>query len=124
MAETAHNCNRIFRKNNQQPVSGTRLFCPKGERLADDFVQLGFGFAAAEGEGAGEMLPIVQREAVKFAGDEGFQRGAFLHVARVLQQVRGEIGQLLFLRGDTMSILPRNTNARLCSLNMNFVSRP
>ena len=48
---------------------------PEGEGLADDFVQLGLGFAAAEGERAGEMLPIVQRQAVKFAGDEGFQRG-------------------------------------------------
>jgi hypothetical protein len=44
--------------------------------LADDFVQLGFGFAAAESERAGEMLPIVQRQAVKFAGDEDFQRGS------------------------------------------------
>jgi len=45
------------------------------------------------------MFPILQRQAVKFAGDEGFQRGVFLHVARIFQQLRGEIGQLLFLRG-------------------------
>ena len=91
--------------------------------MADDFVQfcLGFGIAA-EGEGAGEMFPVVRRQAVKFAGDEDFQRGAFLHVARIFQQLPGEFGQLLFLRGAEMSVLTRNTNARLCSLNMNFIS--
>jgi len=36
------------------------LSCPKREGLADDFVQLGFGFAVAEGEGAREMFPIVR----------------------------------------------------------------
>ena len=46
--------------------------------LADDFFQFGFGIAAAEGEGAGEMLPILQRQSVKFAGDEDFQCGALL----------------------------------------------
>lgn len=60
---------------------------PKRERLADDGVQFGFRVRiAAEGEGAGEMFPIVRREAVKFAGDEDFQRGAFLHVVRIFQQ--------------------------------------
>jgi hypothetical protein len=43
-------------------------------------------------------LPNFQRQTVKFAGDEDFQRGAFFHGARVVQQLRGEIGQLLFLR--------------------------
>ena len=35
--------------------------------MADDFVQFLFGGAAAEGEGAGEIFPIVQRQAVKVA---------------------------------------------------------
>jgi len=47
--------------------------------LADDFIQLGFGFAAAEGERAGEMFPVVRQQAVKLAGDEDFQRGARLN---------------------------------------------
>ena len=55
------------------------LLWPKGEGLADDFVQLGFRVAAAEGEGEGEMFPVVRRQAVKFAGDEVFQRGARLN---------------------------------------------
>ena len=93
--------------------------------MADDFVEFSFRFRiAAEGEGAGEMFPIVQRQAVKFAGDEDFQRGAFLHVARIFQQLGGGLGQLLFLRVTRKLILAWNTNARLCSLNMNFISRP
>ena len=55
------------------------LIFPEGNGLADDFVQLGFRVAATEGEGAGEMFPILQRQAVKFAGDEDFQRGARLN---------------------------------------------
>jgi hypothetical protein len=68
MAEWRENCNRKFCNPAGQPDGGTRLFCPKSEGLADDVVQFGFGFAAAEGEGAGEMLPTSQREGVKFAG--------------------------------------------------------
>jgi hypothetical protein len=60
-------------------LAQSSLIFPEREGLADDFVQLGFGFAAAEGEGAGEMFPIFGRKAVKFAGDEGFQRGARLN---------------------------------------------
>lgn len=81
--------------------------------LANDFIQLGFGIAAAEGEGAGEMPPILQREAVKFAGDEHFQRGAFICIARVFQKLGGKLGRFLFLRGGELSVLTRNTNARL-----------
>lgn len=33
---------------------------PERERLANDFVQFGFRLAAAEGEGGGEMLPVLQ----------------------------------------------------------------
>lgn len=33
---------------------------PERERLADDFVQFRFRLAAAEGEGGGEMLPVLQ----------------------------------------------------------------
>jgi hypothetical protein len=29
------------------------------------------------------VLPVGQREVVKFAGDESFQRGAFRHGARI-----------------------------------------
>ena len=71
---------------------------PKRKRLADDFVQLRLGFAAAEGERTGEMFPVVQRQAVKFVGDEDFQRRAFLHVAWIFKKLRGKLGQLLFLR--------------------------
>jgi len=42
------------------------------------FVQLLFGRAAAEGECAGEMFPVVERQAVKFASESLAQRGPFL----------------------------------------------
>jgi hypothetical protein len=45
---------------------------PEHDRLADDFVQLFLGRAAAEGEASSQVFPVVQREAVKFAGDEDF----------------------------------------------------
>jgi hypothetical protein len=32
------------------------------------FVELGFGFAAAEGEGGGEVLPVLTAQAVAVAG--------------------------------------------------------
>lgn len=56
-------------------INQSNGFLPKAHGLPDDFVQLLFGGAAAESEGAGEMFPIVQRQPVKFAGDEDFQRG-------------------------------------------------
>ena len=62
----------------------TRL-CPKSKGQPDDFVQLLFGWAAAKGERAGQVFPIVQRQAIKVAGDKDFQRGSLLHVARVFQ---------------------------------------
>src|SRR5438093_6228226 len=55
--------------------------------LADDFVQFSFGWAAAEGERAGEMLPVVQRKTVEIAGDEDFQRSAFFYIPRVFQKL-------------------------------------
>ena len=59
--------------------------CPQRMGLADDFVQLGFGIAAAEGEGSGEMSPILQRQAVMLMGDEYLQRSALLLVAGEFQ---------------------------------------
>ena len=85
-----------------RPSVNRRL--PKREGLLDDFVQLGFRFAAAEGEAAGEMLQIISRQAVEFAGDEGFQGRAFRHVARVFQQLGGGLGQFLFLRGGNLVV--------------------
>ena len=83
---------------NRSRFAGLRL--PKGERLADDFVQFFFGWAAAEGEGCGEVFPVVQRELVEITGDENFQRGAFFYVAGVFQELASGIGELLFLAGS------------------------
>jgi hypothetical protein len=50
---------------------------PKRQGLADDLVQFGLGCGlAAEGEGAGQVFPVIQRQAVEVAGDEDFQGGA------------------------------------------------
>ena len=70
---------------------------PERGGLADDFVQFRFRLAAAEGEGGGEMFPVVQREAVELLGDEGFQRGAFFYVAWILEQLLGRFRQLLLI---------------------------
>ena len=43
------------------------------------------------------MFPILQGQIVQLAGDEGFERGAFLHGARVFEQLPGKLGQFLFL---------------------------
>lgn len=75
---------------------------PERERLTDDFIQLRFSLAAAEGEAAGEVLPIRLAQAVEFPRDEGFQRGAFCHSARIFQKLRGGLGQLLFLNGGEL----------------------
>jgi hypothetical protein len=53
-----------------------RFLCrPERQGLAYDFIEFGLGVAAAEGEGAGQMPPVVPRQAVKISGDERFQRG-------------------------------------------------
>src|ERR1035437_5353710 len=62
------------RRKPESFLAQSLLIFPERNGLADDFIQLCFGFAAAEGEGAGEMVPIFGRKAVEFAGDGGIGR--------------------------------------------------
>src|ERR1017187_6701007 len=51
---------------------------PRSPKLAgagDDVVQLGLGVAAAVGEGAGQVLPVLGVQAIVFAGDKHFEPG-------------------------------------------------